>query len=377
MRERRSTTRSSSAWPRASARPTACSGGPRRAGGRPRRRRSACSRPTAAPRRRRWPRGSSWCRAGASSYREHRARGDGPARRSCAARPSSCLVDELAHTNAPGRRARQALRGHRGRAGRRHRRASRRSTSSTSSRSTTSVAELTRRDACARRSPTACSARADEIVLIDLTPEALLDRLRAGKVYPAARIDAALNNFFRIENLAALREVALRQVAEEVEAKRIVTEHVGTRERAAARRRRRRPSASGCWRWSSPTRARSGSCAARGARRSGSARARHAVGAATRQRLTAEQERRSRRCARSPSVLGANLLVEESDDARRDGRARRRRARHHLHPARPLARGARPRAPARPRCRSARCADCPGVDVRIVADRALRHEPTP
>ena len=58
-------------------------------------------------------------------------------------------------------------------------------------------------------------------MLIDLTPEALLDRLRAGKVYPLERIDAALNNFFRIENLAALREVALRQVAEEVGAKRL------------------------------------------------------------------------------------------------------------------------------------------------------------
>jgi two-component system sensor histidine kinase KdpD len=63
--------------------------------------------------------------------------------------------------------------------------------------------------------------RADEVVLIDLTPEALLDRLRAGKVYPEARIDAALNGFFRIENLVALRETALRQVAEEVVAKRV------------------------------------------------------------------------------------------------------------------------------------------------------------
>ncbi len=64
--------------------------------------------------------------------------------------------------------------------------------------------------------PDAILGRADEVVLIDLTPEALLDRLRAGKVYPPERIDAALNNFFKIENLAALREVALRQVAEEV-----------------------------------------------------------------------------------------------------------------------------------------------------------------
>jgi hypothetical protein len=53
--------------------------------------------------------------------------------------------------------------------------------------------------------------RADEIFLVDLTPEALLDRLRGGKVYKPERIDAALHNFFRIENLSALREVALRQ----------------------------------------------------------------------------------------------------------------------------------------------------------------------
>ena len=67
--------------------------------------------------------------------------------------------------------------------------------------------------------PDSVLAAADEVVLIDLTPEALIERLRAGKVYPAERIEAALNNFFRIENLAALRELALRQVAEEVEAK--------------------------------------------------------------------------------------------------------------------------------------------------------------
>jgi len=60
---------------------------------------------------------------------------------------------------------------------------------------------------------------ADEVVLIDLTPEALIERLRAGKIYPEERVRASLNNFFRIENLAVLRELALRQTAEEVEAK--------------------------------------------------------------------------------------------------------------------------------------------------------------
>jgi two-component system, OmpR family, sensor histidine kinase KdpD len=67
-------------------------------------------------------------------------------------------------------------------------------------------------------------SRADEVVLIDLTPEALIARLRAGKVYRPERVHAALNNFFKIENLAALRETALRQVAEDVEIKRLLRE---------------------------------------------------------------------------------------------------------------------------------------------------------
>ena len=60
---------------------------------------------------------------------------------------------------------------------------------------------------------------ADEMVLVDLTPEALIERLREGKIYPAERVGASLNDFFRIENLATLRELALREIAEEVEAK--------------------------------------------------------------------------------------------------------------------------------------------------------------
>jgi two-component system sensor histidine kinase KdpD len=69
--------------------------------------------------------------------------------------------------------------------------------------------------------PDALLGAADEIVLIDITPQSLIDRLIAGKVYPRERVPAALNNFFKVENLAALREVALREVAEEVEAKRM------------------------------------------------------------------------------------------------------------------------------------------------------------
>jgi len=61
---------------------------------------------------------------------------------------------------------------------------------------------------------------ADEVVLVDLTPEALQERLRAGKIYKPERAEAALLNFFRSENLSRLRELALREVAEDVESRR-------------------------------------------------------------------------------------------------------------------------------------------------------------
>ena len=61
---------------------------------------------------------------------------------------------------------------------------------------------------------------ADEVVLVDLAPEELRDKLLAGKVYPLDRVEVALQNFFRHENLAALRELVLREVAEDVESRR-------------------------------------------------------------------------------------------------------------------------------------------------------------
>jgi two-component system, OmpR family, sensor histidine kinase KdpD len=59
--------------------------------------------------------------------------------------------------------------------------------------------------------PDGILALADEVVLIDVTPDTLRQRLREGKIYPAERIEAALSNFFRTENLFALRELALRE----------------------------------------------------------------------------------------------------------------------------------------------------------------------
>jgi two-component system sensor histidine kinase KdpD len=55
--------------------------------------------------------------------------------------------------------------------------------------------------------------RVDEIVLADVTPEALLKRMRRGDIYSMERVDRALGNFFRPSNLIALREIALRHVA--------------------------------------------------------------------------------------------------------------------------------------------------------------------
>ncbi len=60
---------------------------------------------------------------------------------------------------------------------------------------------------------------ADEIELIDLPPDALRKRLAEGKVYTAERVEVAANNFFRTGNLTALREMALRLTAEHVDHK--------------------------------------------------------------------------------------------------------------------------------------------------------------
>jgi two-component system sensor histidine kinase KdpD len=59
--------------------------------------------------------------------------------------------------------------------------------------------------------------QADEVVMVDLTPRALLNRLQRGVVYGREKAERALQNFFREQTLVALRELALRQAAHEVE----------------------------------------------------------------------------------------------------------------------------------------------------------------
>jgi len=59
--------------------------------------------------------------------------------------------------------------------------------------------------------------KADEIVISDLTPEALITRMRRGDIYPSERVERALSNFFRQGNLIALREMALQRVTRAVD----------------------------------------------------------------------------------------------------------------------------------------------------------------
>jgi two-component system sensor histidine kinase KdpD len=136
-----------------------------------------------------------------------------------ARKPELCLIDELAHTNAPGIEHEK-----------RYEDVQDVLDAGIDVYSTVNVQHLeSLNDQVIQLTgtrvretiPDEVLASADEVVLIDLTPEALIERLRAGKVYPRERVPAALNNFFKIENLSALRETALRHVAEGVEIKRL------------------------------------------------------------------------------------------------------------------------------------------------------------
>jgi two-component system sensor histidine kinase KdpD len=136
-----------------------------------------------------------------------------------ARKPELCLIDELAHTNAPGTEHEK-----------RYEDVQDVLAVGIDVYSTVNVQHLeSLNDQIIQLTgtrvretiPDEVLARADEVVLIDLTPEALIERLRAGKVYPRERVAAALNHFFKVENLSALRETALRHVAEGVEIKRL------------------------------------------------------------------------------------------------------------------------------------------------------------
>jgi two-component system, OmpR family, sensor histidine kinase KdpD len=81
--------------------------------------------------------------------------------------------------------------------------------------------------------------QADDVVMVDVTPRALLNRLERGVIYPADKAQRALQNFFKESTLVALREMALRQTAHEVE------ERMGHNEEAVQPRSDSQPSAEG------------------------------------------------------------------------------------------------------------------------------------
>ncbi|HSS42140.1 MAG TPA: histidine kinase [Solirubrobacterales bacterium] len=227
--------------------------------------------------------------------------------------------------------------------------------------------------------PDSALGAADEVVLIDLTPEALIERLRAGKIYPGENVQAALDNFFKIENLAALREVSLRQVAEDVESKRLVystVEPVGTRreEGKVADDARRavgerllalvRPQ---------PSSQRLVRRAWRSAQRLGTGLDLLWVKPPG-QPIEGELERQVTALRRLASVLGATFLIEEHDDlVAGAARVVRERGSTYImvgesNPPRGLARLREPLPQRLMR------ATPPGVDVRIVAHRGLTEE---
>ncbi|MCY0978210.1 sensor protein KdpD [Chryseobacterium wangxinyae] len=89
----------------------------------------------------------------------------------------------------------------------------------------------------AERIPDTILSAADEVVNIDLTADELISRLKEGKIYDQTKIQSALNNFFKNENILQLRELALKEVASQVTRKvetEIVTGKVLKKERFLA-----------------------------------------------------------------------------------------------------------------------------------------------
>jgi two-component system sensor histidine kinase KdpD len=285
-----------------------------------------------------------------------------------ARKPHLCLIDELAHTNAPGLEH-----------SKRYEDVADVLRAGIDVFSTVNVQHLeSLNDQVAELTgvrvretfPDSVLSAADEVVLVDLTPAVLIERLRAGKVYPAARVPAALNGFFRVENLEALREVALRQVAEDVEAKRLKGGVLAPREDRLADSAAPQAVAERLLALATPqpTSQRVVRRAWRSAQRLGAELDILVVLAREPSEVEREQLEALRRLA---SLLGAHVIVEEGDDvAEAAARVARERGTTYVLMGTPA-----PRSPLR------RLSEplperllrlLPGVDVRIVADRSKR-----
>jgi two-component system, OmpR family, sensor histidine kinase KdpD len=137
-------------------------------------------------------------------------------------RPELCLIDEIAHTNPPGLAH-----------SKRYEDAADVLAAGVDVYSTVNVQHLESLSARVAELtgatihetlPDRVIDEADEVVVVDLTPKALATRIREGKVFPARNVPRALNGFFVESNLDVLREMALLQVAEEVEAHRLAAD---------------------------------------------------------------------------------------------------------------------------------------------------------
>ena len=131
-----------------------------------------------------------------------------------ARKPQLCMVDELAHTNAPGSRH-----------SKRYQDVLELLEAGISVMTAVNIQHLeTLNDAVGRATgvrvretvPDTFLDRADEVVNVDVTVQELQTRLRQGKVYRPEKVEQALANFFRETNLSTLRELALRAVADEI-----------------------------------------------------------------------------------------------------------------------------------------------------------------
>ena len=287
-------------------------------------------------------------------------------------RPELCLIDELAHTNAPGVEH-----------AKRFEDIADVLTAGIDVYSTVNVQHLeSLNDQVAELTgiwvretvPDSVLGLADDVVLVDVTPASLIERLLAGKVYAEARIEPALNNFFKLENLSALREVALRQVAEEVEAKRIPSD-AGGRGRDERLVDIATPQAIGerllALITPQPQSQRVVRRAWRSAQRLGAELdllwvADHEPGDGDRDQLDALRK--------LASLLGAHLLVERGEDvAAVTQRVAKERGTTYILMGTP-----KPRSPLRrltsPPLPSRLLALLPGVDLRIVADRTRRSK---
>src|SRR6266852_4300629 len=208
---------------------------------------------------------------------------------------------------------------------------------------------------------------ADEVVLVDLTPEELQQRLRAGKVYPKERAEVALQNFFRHENLATLRELVLREVAEDVEARRQPQPLEPLSQQAIAERVlalvEPQPKSQRILRraWRSAQRL-GGEIDAIWMRPSG-------------REPTPEEQAQLAALRRTASLLGIHFLEEEGDDlVETVRRVAGERGSTYIFVGTPDER--RRVEILRGSLLSRMVREIPGIDIRVVADRALREEST-